>query len=111
MIDDAVDRPRVVVLNGLSCDRRRVEQRRAECEALAELRLPLLAKPCRGDDEDARVRPPREQLADDETRLDGLSKSDLVGNQDSRGEAANDGERGLELERQNGERGVNRRPQ
>ena len=52
-----------------------------DCESIAQFGLPLLAKSCRCDDEEMRVGPPLEKLADDETRLHGLPEANLVGDE------------------------------
>ena len=83
--DDAVEgTPRVRVHTEAAAEavgRLPVHDLEAQRELVAEFVAPLVAKRRRGEDEDAPYAPSEQQLGEDQSRLDGLAQTDVVGDQ------------------------------
>ena len=54
-----------------------------ERELLPELFLPLPAQRCRGEDQDALDAAPEQKLGENQSRLDGLAETDVVGDEEA----------------------------
>ena len=100
---DALELPRIRAARQpchVARERGGVHERRVETEPMLELGDPLVAQARRRQHERATRQPARRQLRQDQARLDRLAEAHVVGQQHARREPADDGERRLELVRE-----------